>query len=311
MNIKNKNICITGAGGFIGTYLCERLLENNANVIAVDTITNEKLEQLKSHPKGTLTFIKEDILKIENLRSALVDVQIMIHLASVASPRICNSNPQVGYMMNVEGTKKILDYTHHVLRFIFPSSLTVYGEHETKLLKETDNTNGRDLYSITKIMGEYLCKSYNYMYKMPYTILRFANTFGPYQASNYLIPSLILQGLNEGKIDVWDPRIIRDFIYVEDTIAAIIECIKADGAANEIINVANGIGYSAKEIVSSLSELLDVPWNDINNLQDVPLSLVMDPSKLIKITGWKPKYPLIDGLKNTVDFYKSIQGKSN
>jgi nucleoside-diphosphate-sugar epimerase len=306
MNLKEKNICITGAGGFIGTYLCSALMDNGANVIAIDTILTDRLKNLQTKSTGSLKFINEDIAKIENLQSILVDVEVMIHLASVASPKVCNTNTEIGFTMNVDGTKKILDYSRHVSRFIFPSSLTVYGEHDGKLLKETDNTNGNDLYSITKIMGEYLCKANNYMYDMPYTILRFGNTFGPHQASNYLIPSLIIQGKNEGKIDVWDPRIIRDFIFVEDTIASIISVLKNESTKNEIFNVSNSIGYSVKDMVEMISEMLHVKWNDMHNYQDVPASVVLDSSKLIKLTGWKPKYSIPEALRITVEHYKSV-----
>lgn len=305
MNLKNKNVCVTGASGFIGSYLCRALLKNGANVIAIDTIISDKLKDVQSNSMEALKFIKEDISKIETLRSVLVDVQVMIHLAGVASPRVCNANAHVGYMMNVEGTKKVLDFAHHVSRFVFPSSLAVYGEHEGKVLKETDNTNGRDLYSLTKIMGECLCKSYHYMYDMPFTIMRFANTYGPHQASNYLIPSLILQGINEGKIDVWDARIVRDFIFVEDTINAIIKALQNDSTVNEIFNVGTGVGYSTKEVTERLAKMLNATWKDVHKLQDVPISLVPDPSKISKVTGWEPSYTLEEGLKKTVDYYNS------
>lgn len=309
MNLKNKNVCVTGASGFIGTFLCEALIQNGANVTAVDTILSDNLKRVQSNSNEKLKFVKEDILKIDNMRSILVDMQIMIHLASVASPRVCNSNAEVGYQMNVDGTKKILEYSHHVSRFIFPSSQAVYGEHEEKIQKESDNTNGQDLYSLTKIMGESLCKAYNYMFKMPYTILRFGNTYGHYQASNYLIPSLILQGINEGKIEVWDPRIIRDFIFVEDTINAIIQALKNESTINQTINVGTGVGYSIKEVVEMISNQLDVPWKDLQKYQDVPISLILDNSKITQLTGWKPNYSIEQGLEKTVNYYKSISSE--
>ena len=137
--------------------------------------------------------------------------------------------------------------------------------------------------------------------------MRFSNTFGPHQASNYLIPSLILQGINEGKIEVWDPRIIRDFIFVEDTINAIIKALQNDSTANEIFNVGTGVGYSIKEVTETLAKMLNVTWKDAHKFQDVTISLVPDPSKITKFTGWKPSHSLEEGLKKTVDYFNTIK----
>jgi len=304
LKLENKNICITGADGFIGSHLCESLLRKGANITAIDLGFKSNLKTLQSSDHGNLEFVIGDILKMSNLKSVLSNKDIIIHLAAISSTRICNQDPKNGYLTNVEGTRIILENFDHDTRFVFPSSMTVYGDQGTKLLQETDNTIGNDWYSKTKIMGEYFCQAYHHLKGLSYTILRFSNNFGPGQSSNFLVPEFIYQALTNGEIEILDTRMIRDFIYVHDCVNAIIKVLENDSTINQIINIGSGKQYSTKDIAEHISKILNSTWSDLHKPQNAPIMLALDISKIKKLTNWKPEYSLIDGLKETIDYFK-------
>jgi len=112
----------------------------------------------------------------------------------------------------------------------------VYGEPRYLPIYERHPLDGRDRYAAGKIICEELVKITNYIHQIPYTIVRNSNSYGPNQGGDYLAPTLILQGLEQGEIEIWDLRTIRDFLFVDDTVAALAAIGEADTTAGEIIN---------------------------------------------------------------------------
>ncbi len=301
MDLADQRICVTGASGFLGYHLTSALLNEGARVLAMDIVENPKLSMARA-THGKLTFVRSDIQRPAK-GDFWSDLFAVIHLASLAEPRLCNSDPDLAFRINVEGVKEVLRLSSQAQRFVFASTCMVYGEQAEIPIRENAAPNAKDVYALTKLIGEDLCKIFHYRYGLPYTILRFGNSYGPFQSQAYLIPSLINQALEEGKIEVWDPKPIRDFTYVVDTVQAIVRVLKTEVTANEVLNIGTGRGQSTKEIARILSGLLNVPWVQVDKKMDVVSKLVVDISKVKSLTGWSPKFSHEEGLRSTVDHY--------
>ena len=181
----------------------------------------------------------------------------------------------------------------------------VYGEPRYLPIDDRHPLDGRDPYSIMKIMSEYLFKAHDYIQRLPFTIVRNSNSFGPGQDSSYLIPTLIIQGLTKKEIEIWDPSIIRDFLYVDDTIEALIRITTSESARGEIINLGRGQGIAAGELADIICKSVDATWVDVHKPSPVASKLISDISKIKALTGWEPKVSLEEGLARTAEYYKS------
>lgn len=302
IDLKNRKICVTGAAGFVGHHLCDDLARCGADVTGVDRVD----PQATKNGNGKVNFIRDDIISPNSSTETLKESEVVVHLAGIANPRVCNSDPQLAFEVNVEGTKRVLEQCISAKRFVFASTIVVYGDQNEVPIKETSPANAKDVYGMIKLMGEQLSKMYHYKYGIPVTILRFANSYGPYQNKDYLIPSLIRQALEEKRIEIWDERPVRDFIYIKDLTAAIVNILRQDVTANETLNVGMGRGYSTQEMAVMISGILNVPYVKLDKKQDVPLKLVCDISKIRSLTGWEPKVGHDQGLRATIDYYLSL-----
>ncbi len=305
MKIENKTVCVTGAGGFLGSHLCRRLLGVAAKVIALDNFTIGQREKLTGIERE-LEIVNADIREPDTLKSALERSEIVFHLAAIANPRTCQTDFNLAFDVNVKGTANVLSVCSKVERIVCISSMMVYGEPKYLPIDEKHPIDGRDPYSISKIMCEYLFKVYHHTQGIPFTIIRNTNGFGPGQSKDYLIPTLVFQGLTQKQIEIWDPRPIRDFLYVDDAVEAFLGVVESDAALNEVVNLGRGHGISTGELADLISKMLGVSWVDVKKSTQVSGKLVCDISKLQALTGWEPKVSLEEALKKTIEYWKEL-----
>jgi UDP-glucose 4-epimerase len=305
-----SNFVITGAQGFLGKKVVLKLLALKHEVWAIDLFPNgiptefiEATRELGGH----LETIQLDICDKDELKRVPTP-DYVIHLAAIANPRLCNANFDLAFNVNVGGLRNTLDAFGGCKKFIFASSVTVYGDQQYFPLKEDHPVNPRDNYSYLKLVGEYLCRMFNYSYGTPYLIIRLANSYGPGQGEDYLIPSLIRQALQNRVIELWDPRPIRDFIYVDDTVDAIVTVALSQNLVNDIVNIGSGKGTSTIELANLIAEITNAEVRDVHKRQDVPLRLVPDITKITSLTEWKPKVNLKSGLYKTITYLKRTMG---
>lgn len=305
MSWGNKKVVVTGAGGFLGKSLCERLVSEGAKVYAIDDFSLG----LGSHPslssiKGDIEIACHDIRDYDGLESKLKDSDAVFHLAAIADPRACKENFDLAFSVNVVGTKNILQASKNCKRIICMSSASVYGAPEYVPINENHPRNGKDPYALTKIMGESLCRNYHENYKVPVTIARNFNSFGPGQSRAYLIPTLITQALEKGKIEIWSSKPSRDFTYVDNTIDALLKIAETDKLIGDIVNIGSRYEVSSGELAEKISKMVgDVSVIDLKKETVGSSRLVCDNAKL-KSIGWEPKISFEEGLEKTIKWYK-------
>ena len=305
MKLEGKTVCVTGGSGFIGHHLCRALLPKCEKVIALDDFSVGQKERLDDIA-GDVEVVMVDIRDREKLKEPITKSQVVFALAAIANPRTCQADFNHTFEVNILGTSNILSHCIDVERVVFPSSIMVYGEPRYLPIDDLHPTNARDCYSSSKLMCEQLCKVYNHMYQIPYTIVRNCNIFGPGQDSDYLIPTLILQGLNTGKIEIWDPRTIRDFLYVDNCVDAYIEIVESESTTSETMNLGSGQGIAAGELAEIVCQNLNATWVDVKKPAPVSSKLIGDIGKIKALTGWEPKVTLDEGLNRTIDYFKSV-----
>ena len=305
MKLTGKTVCVTGAAGFLGRHLSVKLLERGAKVIALDNFAIGPQDAL-ADISGDLSICHADIRDPDTIKAPLSQADVVYHLAAIANPRTCQKNFPLAFDVNVRGTEHVLEACRHVERIVFLSSIMVYGEPRYLPIDDRHPLDGRDPYAASKKICEELVKICNQIHKVPFTIVRNSNSFGPYQSDDYLIPTLIRQGLESGVIEIWDPRTIRDFLFVDDTVEALINTVETEAASGEIINLGSGLGVSAGELADFIAERLGVTWVDAKKPAAVSSKLIADTSKVKALTGWQQQVALEEGLTRTIEYFRGI-----
>ena len=294
---------VTGGAGFIGSHIVEKLLDENHEVIVLD---NEYSNNEKFYWNPKSENIKGDIVDYPLIKKITKNVDIIFHCA--AESRIISSieNPLKATEINVIGTSTILQCAReaNVKRVIYSSTSSGYGRNNipNKELQVDDCLNP---YSLTKIMGEKLCKMYTDLFNLPTISLRYFNVFGERSPSigqyALVIPIFLEQYLKDESLTiVGDGEQRRDFIYVKDVVeanylAAFSEIAKED--FGEVYNVGSGRNISINQIANLISKKqINLP----PRLGEVRENLA-DISKMKRVFGWSPNIRLEDWLKDFVE----------
>ncbi len=305
------NIVVLGAASFIGTNLSIKLIsEGNNHLRLVDKSVSYFISELYSD----CTEIIADSLSVDtNFDEILRDQDVVYHLVSSNNPTNSNEHISLDLVSNVVFTSYLLEACVRckVKKIVFISSGgTVYGKNITCPIKETQETNPITSYGIQKLSIEKLLFLYNHLYNLDYRIVRLANPYGPYQRPNGIlgaVTTFTYKALKHDKISVYgDGRVVRDFIYIDDAITAILKIAESDGRY-KLYNVGCGHG-------TSISELLDVIQNTLNlELQieympgrnvDVPVNY-LDVSRYEEDFGEIQSISLEQGIRLTADFMKT------
>jgi len=316
MVLKNKRIFITGGAGFIGTRLIGRLIDEN-KIVVYDTLQRNSLKDTNFLDHPNLTLVQGDILDHEKLKDAIKGCKIIIHLAAIAGIDTVIKNPLATMKVNMIGTYNVLEAVMtlaNVERFFNFSTSEVYGSYAYKL-GEGDSTKtgavgeARWTYATSKLAGEHLSHSYYREFGVPVISIRPFNIYGPGQVGGGAIHTFIMQAIGNSDVTVeGNGDQIRSWCYVDDIIDAIMLCLEKKEAIGEVFNIGNPRGTItilslAQKIISlahSKSKIVFVPRNYV----DVELRI---PSieKARKILGFEPKFDLDEGIKRTIEWYRT------
>lgn len=303
--IKNKKILVTGSSGFLGQHLCRKLVHLGGHVQGIDSIMPNSIND-EEDISEKISYSKCDIADKIQVQKILDNKHDLIfHLAAIASPRTCKSDFDLAYNVNVTGTKNILSMLQESTKLVFMSSASVYGNPIKLPITEDHPLNGSDPYSITKIIGEYLCHNYNNNYGRNISIARNFNAFGIGQTTEYIVPTLITQALKSGKIEIWNSDPVRDLMYVDDTINGLISIGIA--GRNGIYNIGSGKGTRIGTLAESIRDNID-PKIEIVDLRKQVIgssNLISDNTKLREL-GWDQEVGFDSGISRTIDWFKSL-----
>jgi len=315
MKLERCRVAVTGAAGFIGSHLADRLLQLGFEVIAIDNLDPyyEGKEENIQHNLGNPNyhFLKLDILDLENLSVALKGVDVVFHLAAQPGVRYSMDNPIKTNSVNTTGTLNVLISARKqgVKKVVFASSSSVYGIPQYMPVDENHPTNPISVYGASKLAAEKYCKVFNELTKLPIVILRYHTVYGPRQRPDMAIHKWVKQ-LFEGKAPTiyGSGEQTRDFTYVDDIVNGTLKAAENQSVTSDIFNLGGGSRVSILHVVSLLIKLTgkrDVsPIYEASKLGDVP-DTCANITKARKLLGYEPKVSLEEGLKRFIAWYRS------
>lgn len=310
MDWQGKRVLVTGAGGFIGSHLAERLVEAGARVrVLVRYHVEGGIGRLDGSPYlGAVEVVSGDVGDPYIVRRAAEDTDIIFHLAALSSVPHSLQAPHLYMQVNTGGTLNILQAARAVgvARLVYVSSGAVYGPAQALPIDETHPLHARSPYTATKIAAEKLAESFYHSYGLPVVVLRPFNIFGPRQSMRAVVPTIVAQCLEGDTVRLGNIHPTRDMNYVSNAVDAFIKAAKAPEAVGRVINVCSGeetgIGDLARLVarlvgqdVTIESEATRVRGDDIDRM-------LGDNSLAQALLGWAPRVSLVDGLQKTIDW---------
>ncbi|MBS2211043.1 SDR family NAD(P)-dependent oxidoreductase [Carboxylicivirga mesophila] len=330
---KESKILVTGAAGFIGFHLCQRLCTSGFNVIGIDSVNdyystqlkNDRIEQLSNYPN--FTFKRIDICDKEKLDKefATHKFEVVINLAAQAGVRYSIEHPYKYIDSNLIGFINILEACrqHPVQHLIYASSSSVYGNSESIPFSTQAPCNEPvSLYAATKKANEMMAHSYAQLYKIPVTGLRFFTVYGPYGRPDMAYFSFTRKIMNNETIQVYNNGDLeRDFTFVDDIVKAIEKLIDLPFDTKEemekpyrLFNIGNNKPVKLMAFINTLEKHIGITANK----EYLPMQkgdvfrTYADISALEERIGFKPSTSIDEGLKQFIDWYKSYyNGQQN
>lgn len=312
MNWENRTVLITGAGGFIGSHLTERLAQKGANVRAFVRYNSRKDEGLLNLlPKklhNCLHIIAGDLRDVEAVRQAVKGVDTIFHLGALIAIPYSYLHPREVIETNVMGTLNVLMAAreYDVRRVVHTSTSEVYGTAQYVPINEAHPLQGQSPYSASKIGADKIIQSFHLSFGLPVTTLRPFNTYGPRQSARAVIPTIIVQALTQEKINLGSLTPMRDFTFVTDTVAGFIEIAQADAAIGQEINIGAGdcitIGDLAQKILHLVGRNLPIITEEqrLRPEKSEVMRLHASNAKARELIGWEPQITLDEGLSHTL-----------
>jgi NAD dependent epimerase/dehydratase len=315
MELKNKKVLVTGAGGFIGSHLVESLVEKGCQVRAFVHYNSRNdwgnLEYLPLPIKNNIEVISGDIIDHLSVKNAVNGCDIVFHLAALIGIPYSYLAPQSYVNSNVIGTLNImqasLDFA--VQKVVHTSTSEVYGTSIYTPIDEKHPLQGQSPYSASKIGADKIVESFFLSFKLPVATLRPFNTYGPRQSARAVIPAILTQILSgKQKIHLGSLAPVRDLNYVKDTVEAFICICQSDRSLGETINAGTGKGISIQELVENIVQMIgrdvEIATDDkrVRPENSEVMELICDNTKAREIIGWQPRYKLKTGLKETIEF---------
>ncbi len=320
---------VAGGAGFIGSHLCKSLIDDNYNVICIDSLitgVEENIKDLISNPK--FKFIKHDItVPIKNpglsdRTDIIQNLKYIFHFASPASPNKKSPKSYINYpietlLVNSLGTRNLLEYARSFgAKFLYASSSEVYGDPEVSPQNEqyfgnVNPTGVRSVYDEGKRFGEAMTMAYVRRYDTDARIIRIFNTYGPKMRADdgRVVSNFINQALSGNKIIVYGKGVqTRSFCYIDDMISGIKKAMFSGKTMGEIINLGNpkentilGLARLIESMVHLSSEIAFEPLPE-----DDPKMRKPDIEKARTLLNWEPEISIDQGLQKTIEYFKSV-----
>lgn len=317
MELKNKKVLVTGADGFIGSHLVERLVEDGAKVKAFIYYNSFNswgwLDSIAADTKKKIEIFSGDIRDPNGVREAIKGCEVVFHLAALIAIPFSYHSPDSYIDTNVKGTLNVLQGAREsgVSRILITSTSEVYGTARYTPIDELHPRQGQSPYSATKIGADALSDSFYRSFNLPVTIVRPFNTYGPRQSARAIIPSIIIQLLSgKSELKLGDLTPTRDLVYVKDTIDGFIAIAKAEALIGHEVNIATqseiSVNDLANELISQINSGAKIVEDRIRFRPEKSevFRLVGSNNKLKSFTSWGCRYTLSSGLTETIAWFR-------
>lgn len=316
MRLKGKKVLVTGACGFIGSHLAERLVEEGCKVRAfvfynsfnswgwLDEADGKKLREMEVFPG--------DLRDPNGVKESMKGIDAVFHLGALIGIPFSYHSPDSYVDTNVKGTLNVLQAARScgVKRVITTSTSEVYGTAKYVPIDESHPLQGQSPYSATKIAADKIAESFNLSFGLPVIIARPFNTYGPRQSARAVIPTVISQAKSgSGMIKLGSLFPTRDMNYVADTCEGFVKLSECDEAVGKAVNICSGteisIGGLAKEILGIMHSRKRIATDNtrVRPAKSEVERLVGDNTLLSSLTGWEPRYTLAKGLSETIKWF--------
>tara|TARA_B100001123_G_C15295448_1_gene1019009 strand:+ start:677 stop:1681 length:1005 start_codon:yes stop_codon:yes gene_type:complete len=314
------NVLITGADGFIGSHLTEKLVSLNANVTALSYYnslgTNGWLDHIYQELPKNLHIIQGDIRDPNRIDQIVDGITTVFHLSSLIAIPYSYHAYQSYIDTNITGLSHLLTSCkrYNIKKIVHTSTSEVYGSALYTPIDEKHPLQGQSPYSASKIAADVIADSFYRSFDLPITTARPFNTYGPRQSLRAVIPSVILQLIKKADgsfLDIGDVTTKRDFNLVSDTVDGFLSLGESDHVLGNVYNIGSGIDVSIEEVCNILFDISGKKLKYKTDSQRLRpeksevTRLCCDSSLITSTTGWKSKTNLTDGLKITYDWFKS------
>ncbi|MGI8751464.1 MAG: NAD-dependent epimerase/dehydratase family protein [Acidimicrobiales bacterium] len=309
--LKGRRVLVTGATGFIGSWVTDALVDHGARVTAMTSGASGSQRPLRKPFSDGVNVLGADLADPAALRSVVAAVlpDLVIHQAAVThvgrSFRRMNENIQT----NIQGTVNLLmalDGAYE--RFVYVGSGDVYGDVAVPF-REDGPTSPASPYAVSKYAAERFCRMFHQAYGWPIVCLRLFNAYGPGQSTDRIIPELIAAGLRGVSLEMTGGRQTREFTYVADVADALCRALVAPDIAGRVMNIGCGQEVAIRDIAMLVHRLLDTaPPPVLGALPYRPTEIWRmfgDSSQARHVLGWRPHIDLDDGLAQTVDWFRN------
>jgi NAD dependent epimerase/dehydratase len=317
MEMRNKRVLVTGADGFIGSHLVERLLAEGARVRAfvfynsfnswgwLDALSQEQLQQIE--------VVSGDVRDSGCVEAAVRDCEVVLHLAALIAIPFSYQAPESFVDTNIKGTLNVLQAGRkaNIARLVVTSTSEVYGTARYVPIDEKHPFQGQSPYSATKIGADRLAEAFHRSFGLPVVIARPFNTYGPRQSARAVIPTIITQLLSgRSEIRLGNLHPTRDLVYVKDTVEGLAKLASCDAAVGQEVNIATGQETSVRDLAEHLIQQLNPQARLVEDQQRLRPKdseverLLGSHQKLHALTGWQPRFTLAKGLAETISWLR-------
>ena len=314
MSWKGRTVLVTGAAGFIGSHLVERLAADGARTRAFIRYTSNGSRGWldRSPARNDVEFVMGDLRDRDSLIKAMTGVEAVFHLGALIAIPYSYDAPASYIETNVIGTLNVLEAARaeNVGRVVHTSTSETYGTAQYVPIDEIHPLQGQSPYSASKIGADMLVQSYCRSFGQPIVTVRPFNTYGPRQSARAVVPTIVSQALGAREIRLGNLKPTRDLTYVADTVAGILALGACDQAIGATVNLGTGSEISIGDLAKLVCQVTgrDVPVVTENQRVRPENSevqrLVANNAKARKLSGWEPKTSLRDGLAATIDWIK-------
>jgi UDP-glucose 4-epimerase len=322
MSLRGTTVLVTGADGFIGSYLTEALVQAGANVRAFCFYNANGswgwLDQTDPEVRDAIDVRLGDIRDARFVERACEGVEVVFHLAALIAIPYSYQAPESYVDTNVRGTLNVLEAVRRAgcRRLVHTSTSEVYGTPDTLPITEAHPLKGQSPYSASKIAADKLCEAYYCSFGTPVLTLRPFNTYGPRQSARAVIPTILTQLLHQrnGQVRVGNLAPRRDFTYVGDTVSGFLAAGELAGLEGELIQLGTGRAESIGDVLDAAGRALGVrpiPVCDparVRPERSEVMVLQSDPSRAARLLRWRATVDLVEGLARTAEWLRAQPG---